>query len=75
MGEGNKGRSVEPVLRDLAWRKSMASDSGNKENCVEVAIGEGLVLVRDSKNRSGPILRFPPGAWNAFAAELYGAHE
>lgn len=37
----------------LNWRRSSRCDSGC---CVEVALGEGLVHVRDSKNPSGPVL-------------------
>jgi hypothetical protein len=47
----------------IAWRKSPTSDTGN---CVEVAVARGSVLVRDSANRGGALLRFPPVAWSAF---------
>ncbi|GAB3818665.1 DUF397 domain-containing protein [Micromonospora zhanjiangensis] len=48
------------------WRKS--SRSGGTE-CVEVADNlPGVVLVRDSKDRDGGTLVFPPGAWRAFVA-------
>lgn len=48
------------------WRTSSRStDSGG--NCVEVADNlPGVVLVRDSKDRSGPTLAFAPTAWRAF---------
>lgn len=49
----------------IRWRKSSASD---KTDCVQVAVAGGWVLVRDSANRDGAVLRFPPGAWSAFAA-------
>lgn len=45
------------------WRKSTKSDSGG---CVEVASAARSVLVRDSKNRGGSMLAFPPEAWSAF---------
>jgi hypothetical protein len=50
---------------DVTWRKS--SHSGG--NCVEVgAQAEAAqVLVRDTKDRGGPVLRFTPGAWQQFA--------
>ncbi|WP_055477918.1 DUF397 domain-containing protein [Sphaerimonospora mesophila] len=49
------------------WRKSSHSGSGN--NCVEVATNlPGLVAVRDSKDRSGPVLAFTPSEWSAFIA-------
>ena len=50
---------------DLRWRKSSYSGNGGG-NCVEVATG-GRVLVRDSQDRSGTVLRFPPAAWRRFA--------
>ncbi|WP_422737473.1 DUF397 domain-containing protein [Micromonospora sp. WMMD729] len=48
------------------WRTSTRStDSGG--NCVEVADNlPGVVLVRDSKDRSGPVLTFSPSAWTDF---------
>jgi hypothetical protein len=61
-----------PDLNRAAWRKS--SYSGNGGNCVEVAdnlVAEhGIVLVRDSKDPSGPILTFTSSEWVAF---LHGA--
>jgi hypothetical protein len=52
------------------WRTSTRS-SGNG-NCVEVAAADGQVAVRDSKDRSGPVLAFPPTAWRAFVRDLPG---
>ncbi|MGC4865953.1 DUF397 domain-containing protein [Micromonospora sp. DT53] len=51
------------------WRTSTRStDSGG--NCVEVADNlPGVVLVRDSKDRSGPTLTFAPAAWRGFVAD------
>ncbi|MDF5758388.1 DUF397 domain-containing protein [Spongiactinospora sp. TRM90649] len=47
------------------WRTS--SRSGGDGNCVEVAFAsDGVVGVRDSKNRSGPRLEFAPAEWQAF---------
>jgi hypothetical protein len=50
----------------LRWVKSGYSSQGN---CVEVAPG-GRVLVRDTEDRSGPVLRFTPAAWRRFAAQV-----
>jgi hypothetical protein len=47
------------------WRKSSYSGNGGG-NCVEVA-SHGQVLVRDSQDRAGAVLRFPPTAWRRFA--------
>lgn len=46
------------------WRKSR--HSGNTSNCVEIACGDSLVLVRDSRNRSDVMLSFDPGQWSVF---------
>jgi hypothetical protein len=53
--------AVEP------WRKSSRSIGGN---CVEVAAGDGVVHVRDSKDPQGPVLSFTNGEWHAFLAAL-----
>jgi hypothetical protein len=56
----------------MRWVKSSFSFSNS--NCVEVATkqaGQGIErLVRDSKNPSGPVLIFPPAAWDAFVREV-----
>ncbi|MFF0867603.1 DUF397 domain-containing protein [Nonomuraea sp. NPDC003560] len=50
---------------DLTWHKS--SFSGDGENCVEVAVlPDGGRAVRDSKDPSGPMLRFTRSEWAAF---------
>jgi Domain of unknown function (DUF397) len=56
----NGGECVEVAT----WRK--ASNSGNGNECAE----PGRVLIRDTTNRDGGTLSFPPAAWHAFAAEL-----
>ena len=49
----------------LSWIKSSLSFSNG--NCVEVAsLSDGEVGVRDSKDPSGPVLRFTPEEWHAF---------
>ncbi|MGD0374076.1 MAG: DUF397 domain-containing protein [Streptosporangiaceae bacterium] len=55
-------------LSGATWRKSSYS-GGNGGNCVEVAANlPGIVAVRDSKDRGGPVLIFTPDEWQAFAA-------
>lgn len=48
---------------DLEWRKSSRSNAANA--CVEVALTEKVVAVRDSKNAGGPILTLPTSSWIA----------
>jgi Domain of unknown function (DUF397) len=50
---------------DAVWHKSTRSGSSG---CVEVAILEHIVGVRDSKDRQGPVLAFTFDEWNAFVA-------
>ena len=52
------------------WHKSTRS-GGNGGDCVEVADNlPGVVLVRDSKDPSGPVLTFSREAWEDFVAGL-----
>jgi hypothetical protein len=37
---------------------------------VEVAVADDFVLVRDSKDLSGPVLRFTHNEWSAFASAM-----
>jgi len=53
-------------LTRAAWYKSTRS-SGNG-NCVEVAVVDDAVGVRDTKDRSGPVLVFTASEWRAFIA-------
>jgi hypothetical protein len=50
------------------WRKS--SYSGGQGNCVQVAPLRDGIAVRDSKNPSGPVLRFSADAWQAFVNDV-----
>ena len=52
------------------WRKS--SYSGDQGNCVEVADRDNRVMVRDTKNRAGAMLRFTPAVWRAFTVQVKG---
>jgi Domain of unknown function (DUF397) len=54
---------------DLTWRKTSHSSNGGAE-CVEVVDHGHRVLVRDTKDRTGPMLRFTPGAWRRFADQV-----
>ncbi|MFC8850703.1 MULTISPECIES: DUF397 domain-containing protein [unclassified Micromonospora] len=50
------------------WRKSTRSDGG--QNCVELsdAVDGRVMRVRDSKDRTGPVLSFDHDGWTAFIA-------
>ncbi|MEO3929688.1 DUF397 domain-containing protein [Micromonosporaceae bacterium B7E4] len=53
-------------LTDAIWRKSTRSDNAGA-SCVEVADNlPGVVAVRDSKDRSGPVLSFDRKPWRIF---------
>lgn len=54
-----------------AWKTS--SRSGENGNCVEVRRAGESVQVRDSKDRTGPVLTFAPAAWRAFLSEVRSA--
>lgn len=58
-----KGFSVN--LAGAAWRKSTRSGPYS-DNCVEVAFVGGAVALRDSKDKTGPVLLFTPEEWLAF---------
>lgn len=53
----------------LRWHKSSYSN-GSGGDCVEVAQPRSGLVVRDSKRRSGPVVRFGADAWGAFVGEL-----
>ena len=51
------------------WRKSTFSND-NGGDCVELASGDGTILVRDTMDRRGPVLTVGTAAWEAFTASL-----
>ena len=62
-------QNILTAAADLAWRKSTYSGNGN---CVEVAVPEAGMAVRDSKDPKGPALHFTADAWTAFVADVAG---
>ena len=54
---------------NLNWRKSSYSGNGGGE-CVEIDASPGAVVVRDTTDRTGPVLRFTPAAWRRFADQV-----
>jgi len=57
-----------PELSTARWRKS--SRSTDTSNCVEVALTDSAVAVRDSKHPAGGALLITPRAWTAFTTAL-----
>jgi Domain of unknown function (DUF397) len=54
---------------NLNWRKSSYS-SGSGAECVEVGQSGGVVAVRDTQDRHGPVLAFTTDAWRRFADQV-----
>jgi hypothetical protein len=52
---------------NLLWRKSTLSEAGG---CVEIACEGHVVLVRDSKDRTGPVPMFPISKWGTFVRRV-----
>jgi hypothetical protein len=62
--EGAEAERAAELSR-AAWRKSSFSNAGG--DCVEVApLSGGRVGLRDTKDRSGPVLVFTASEWRAF---------
>ncbi|MEU7118495.1 DUF397 domain-containing protein [Streptomyces zaomyceticus] len=60
--------SVDGTSRDLSeleWVKSSYSSEEGGE-CVEMAARRDAVHIRDSKDKTGPVMTVGPGAWGAF---------
>ncbi|MCW6006128.1 DUF397 domain-containing protein [Micromonospora sp. CPCC 205371] len=51
----------------VLWRQSSYCESNA---CVEVALAQPLVAVRDGKDRTGPVLTFEVEQWRAFVAAI-----
>jgi hypothetical protein len=56
-------------LTAAAWRTSSLCDLNG---CVEVALLDDQVAVRDAKNRGGPVLLFSAPEWEAFVGGVRG---
>jgi hypothetical protein len=50
-------------LSRAAWRKAARS---GVNGCVEVGLVDDQIVVRDSKDREGPVLMFTAHEWEAF---------
>ncbi|MFB7274066.1 DUF397 domain-containing protein [Streptomyces sp. NPDC056244] len=56
-------------MHTVGWRKSSYS-GGSQGECLEVADGYADIPVRDSKNPTGPSLRFRTTNWSSFIAAV-----
>ena len=54
---------------DEGWFKSSFSRDGG--DCVEVWFVDGSALVRNSRDRQGPVLVFTRGEWEAFELGVF----
>jgi len=48
---------------DIPWRKAVKSAA---TNCIEVARRNGVIMIADSKNPSGPVLSYTLDEFDAF---------
>jgi hypothetical protein len=62
-------KEFEVSSLDHIWRKS--TRSSNNGSCVEVRLVSTAVQVRDTKDRTGPVLSFPADAWHGFIAAVH----
>ena len=60
--------TTAPEPDGIVWRNSSYSANGGA--CVEVAPAPEGVLVRDSKDRTGPAVAVPTAAWHAFLSTV-----
>lgn len=56
---------------DIAWYKSTMSGA---ENCVEVAVVNDSILVRNSRDPRGSVLSFTRQEWTAFLEGVNNAN-
>lgn len=65
MTASNEQNAVVPDFSGASWKKSRHS---TMSGCVEVAVADRMIGVRDSKDRGGPMLVFRPDEWQAFVS-------
>jgi hypothetical protein len=53
---------------EARWKASSASINGG--HCTEVRSDDGVIQMRDSKDRSGPVLSFTRADWEAFIGRI-----
>jgi hypothetical protein len=52
------------------WKKSSYSGGGEGNDCVEAAIADAHISIRDSKDPTAAILTFPPAPFARFLDAL-----
>jgi len=52
----------------LIWRKSSASVGAGE--CVEVTLSDSYVLTRDSRDRSGTVLKLTSAQWHGLMSRI-----
>jgi hypothetical protein len=55
------------MSESLTWVKSSYSSTGN---CVEVVLQAGRVLIRDTKDQTGPVLSLSAASWRRFTGQV-----
>ena len=55
--------SFDSSSPDIPWRTAVKSGA---ENCVQVARRDGVIMIADSKNPSGPVLSYTLPEFDAF---------
>lgn len=64
-GRGPRAMGAAMAAAELRWIRSSYSDPNDA--CVEFAVdAHETVLVRDTKDRFGPLISFSSPAWSAF---------
>jgi hypothetical protein len=56
----------------LQWRKTRRS--ANNGACVELAPVSGQILIRDSKDPNGPVIKYSGGSWRLFITAAKTGH-
>lgn len=64
-GSGTSSPRPTPLPLGSRWRHSSFS-TGADSTCVDVALADRAVLLRDSKHPDGPVLRFSFAEWAVF---------
>lgn len=53
--------------KSLTWRTALSCEGGA---CVEVTADRNLILIRNSRQPSGPLLEYTPEEWHEFVSGI-----